>query len=252
MIPSLGILGTVLWISMIYDCVTNEPERNVWLWILIILNLPAALLYFFVRFLPRANLSFAAGRGSALGRFTRRRELQAAELAAQSVGTAHHWVELGRLLQDTGQPERAFEAFRRALERDAEDLEALWGAGTVALEAGRYAEAAGHIERLLGHDPDFRRGDASAAFGRALVAVGETERAREHLLDHLRRWGHPEARLLLAPLLKQADQAEAARTELETLIAGVRGGPAYHYRNHRAAARQAERLLRRWNSEGTA
>jgi hypothetical protein len=38
----LGLLATAFWIWMIYDCAKNEPERY-WLYIIIFLNFPGAL-----------------------------------------------------------------------------------------------------------------------------------------------------------------------------------------------------------------
>ena len=256
MLPGLGILGTLFWIWMLYDCVQNEPDRSTWLWLLIILNLPGAVVYFLSRVLPRLGVSSPRGPDlpalKGIGRWTRRQELWNAESAAKSVGTAHHWTVYGTLLQDVGQADKAFESFSKALEKDPAYSDALWGAGSSAMELGRYEEARAPLEKLLEVAPAHKYGKASLEYGRTLIQLGERDAARAHLEKHLQRWSHPEAMLLLAALLKQQGETQPARELLEKMIRDVRGGPHYHYRNHKPLVRQAERLLRTWSVEGQA
>jgi hypothetical protein len=55
----LGLLGTLFWIWMLVDCVRKEPtegnDRIVWVLIIVLLHLLGAIVYFFVRKLPRAS-----------------------------------------------------------------------------------------------------------------------------------------------------------------------------------------------------
>lgn len=256
MLPGLGI-GTLFWLWMLYDCIQNEPDRGTWLWILIILNLPAAILYFLARFVPRLGVSAPRGLersvdrklGRVFGRWTRRQELWNAESAARNVGTAHHWTVYGGLLLEVGQRDAAAEAFRTALEKDPDDRDALWGAASCALEAEGYAEARAPLEKLLAFDPAHKYGKASLEYGKVLLKLGDLDAGRAHLEKHLQRWSHPEAHLLLGVLLKQKGERDAARALLLKMIGEVRGGPRYHYRGHLPLVRQAERLLRAWDSE---
>lgn len=260
MLPGLGILGTVFWILMLYDCIQNESDRNTWLWILIILNLPAAVLYFFARFIPRLGASAPRGLersvdrklGKTFGRWTRRRELWNAESAARNVGTAHHWTVYGDLLHEVGQREAAAEAYHNALAKDPDSRDALWGSASCALEAKRYADARPLLERLLALDPTHKYGRASLELGKTLLELGDLETAGPHLEKHLQRWLHPEAYLLLSILLKQKGDRVGARTLLLKMISEVRGGPHYHYRSQLPFVRQAEKLLKSWEVEARA
>ena len=49
----VGILGTIFWIWMLVDVVTNEPsegnDKIVWVLIVLFAHLPGALIYYFVR-----------------------------------------------------------------------------------------------------------------------------------------------------------------------------------------------------------
>ena len=50
---AISLIGTVFWIWMIVDCVTNEPSvgNDKLIWVLVIIFLPflGSLLYYFVR-----------------------------------------------------------------------------------------------------------------------------------------------------------------------------------------------------------
>src|SRR5882757_6703515 len=41
-----ALLAGALWVWMLIHCIRHDPERNLWLWILFIGNVPAALIYF--------------------------------------------------------------------------------------------------------------------------------------------------------------------------------------------------------------
>ena len=52
----LGVLATAFWIWMIYDCVQNDRDRHLWLWLLIFLHGLGAAIYFVARWLPRSSI----------------------------------------------------------------------------------------------------------------------------------------------------------------------------------------------------
>jgi len=57
---AVGIALTVFWICMIVDCVKNEPstgnDKIVWLLLLIFTHWVGALIYYYVRRVPRQRL----------------------------------------------------------------------------------------------------------------------------------------------------------------------------------------------------
>ncbi len=238
-----GLLLIAWWIGMIADCTRNEPDRETWLWIVILLSLPGALAYFAVRFLPRHTPGFAPT--NFLKRWTRSRELQAAESAARTIGKAHHFMRLGQLYRELALDKKAARAFDRAVEKEPNNLDALWERARTRLATGDPAKALEDLEHLLELDPAHKFGDASLALGQALVLTGYHERAREHLENHLERWSHPVALVLLASVLIRLDEKEEARKRLLRAIDTIRSGPSYYYRNHRAVLSQAKRMLRR-------
>ncbi|PTX97356.1 hypothetical protein DB346_20340 [Verrucomicrobia bacterium LW23] len=52
-IPIIVIFGTILWLWMLIDCISNEPstgnDKVVWLLVILLLQGFGALLYFFLR-----------------------------------------------------------------------------------------------------------------------------------------------------------------------------------------------------------
>ncbi len=57
-----GIALTIFWVFMIIDCVKNEPstgnDRVVWLLVLFFLHVIGAVIYYYVRKVPREKLEF--------------------------------------------------------------------------------------------------------------------------------------------------------------------------------------------------
>jgi tetratricopeptide (TPR) repeat protein len=98
------------------------------------------------------------------------------EQAAQlDPGNASYWTNLGNARRATEDPAAAERAYRRALEADGEFPDALNGLGTMAVQAGRAAEAVPLFERALRGDPDLH--EARVNLGIALQANGERARA---------------------------------------------------------------------------
>lgn len=238
----LWFIPTLFWMWMIYDCVRNDPEKNTWLWILIFLNVPGAIIYFLVRRLPLIDLPIP----NYVKRWMRRRELWNAEAAAMNIGKAHQFVALGNLLCDLELFDRARNAYETALEKEPFNPQALWGTASLAMKNKNFETAKSHLETLLKLDPEYKYGDASLAYGKTLLALEELEAARVHLEKHLKLWKKPEAYLMLAKIhAKQGNSQEACRL-VEMMLCNLRGSPEYHYRRNLHVVRDAQKFLRKF------
>lgn len=238
----VALLFGAFWVWMLVHCARNDPERNMWLWILFIGNVPAAFIYFLVRWLPGARVSTG---NSLFSRWARSRQIPRLETAVRNIGNAHQFVELGDALRETGKTDRAAECYARALQKDASSLPARWGAAQVATQRKDLAEAREHLELILARDVTYKFGDVSLAYCRTLCQLNEKEAARTQLETHLKRWTHPEAYVLLSELLIETGEHATAREHLESTIMDMRGGPAFFARQNRGWARRAKRLLGR-------
>jgi hypothetical protein len=238
----LGLLLAAFWLWMLIHCARNDPDRGMWLWILFIGSVPAAVVYFVVRWLPGARVS---GGSSIFNRWTKRRQIPRLEAAARNIGNAHQFVELGEAYRETGRHDRAAECFTKALQKDAMSLPALWGAAQVEMHRQNHSAARTHLEPILAKDSSYKFGDVSLAYCRTLRSLNETDAAREKLQQHLKRWTQPEAYVLLATIEMECGNHTAAREHLESTLMDLNGGPAFFARQNRGWARKAKRLLRR-------
>jgi cytochrome c-type biogenesis protein CcmH/NrfG len=64
------------------------------------------------------------------------------------------WVQLGNLYFDTHQPQKAVDAYGKALELQGDDPNVLTDRGVMYRELGDYDEAIRHFERALQADPN--------------------------------------------------------------------------------------------------
>lgn len=238
----LALATLAFWIWMLVHCIRHDPDRNLWLWVVLIGSAPGAFIYFLVRWLPGARLSPGL---SLMSRWTKGRQIPRLEVAARNIGNAHQYVELGDAYRETGKTSRAAECFRQALEKDPGHLPALWGAAQVELQRSNLSAARLHLEQILAKDEAYKFGDVSLAHCRTLAGLNDTDAALTRLERHLNRWTHPEAYVLIATILIDRGHPEAAREKLEATISDLRGGPAFFARQNRGWARQARRMLAR-------
>lgn len=236
----LVFAATGFWVWMIFDCARNDPERNTWLFILILLNIPGAILYFLIRRLPQLNLP-----GSPyFRRWSRRQDLWNAEAAVRNIGKAHQYVALGHVLSEIQRFDQAVEAYQQALDKEPKNTHALWGLATIAMHNKQFAIARDHLKTLLTLEPDYKFGEASLLYGQALFAVEDWAAVEPHLEKDLKHWGHPEAAIMLAKIQVNRGETAAAQTALETLIFKLKSSPRFYYRQKRHLIGEAERLLR--------
>ena len=238
------LVGVAFLAWMLIECVRRDPERNLWLWIILFVNpgVPlGALVYFVVRLLPQHKF----GQWQALRPWTGAGEIHRLEAAARQIGNAHQHTQLGDALRETGSYRRAGEAYAAALGKDAGHLPAIWGAALVDVRLNELASARTRLEQILAVDPGYKFGDVSLAYGRVLSRLHDTPAARNHLEGHLKRWKQPEAVCLLAQVLIEQNESFRARALLESMLIDLRGSPAFFVRQNRAWRFQAGRLLAR-------
>jgi len=235
-----GLLGTVFWVWMIVDCAQNEPDRHIWLWIIFLLHLPGALIYFFVRRTTRLKLptpKFAA-------RWFRRNELWDAQEAANHIGNAHQFVLLGELCLELGLWDEALGAFDRALEKEQGNLQALWGAARAARSCQDDSRTRAFLETILAANPKYKYGAPFLLLGTVLLDMGDAVAAKRLLEEGKDQWDTPETHVLLGRALIELDEIDEARQVLENVAYHMRATPSFDYRKNSRWIRKASRLLR--------
>ncbi len=237
-IVSLGYLA--FWIWMLVDCARKDPDRYIWIWIVLFVPL-GSLIYFFVRWLP--NNDFRMPR--ALRQMARGREIERLEIAAQQIGNAHQHIQLGDVLYEVGKHDRAKAAYAVALAKDGNNTQALWGAAQVDYQLKDYATSRDRLQKLLAIDPQYKFGDVSLLFGKALYQTGDRPSAKEHLEKHIVRWRHPEALFLLATIEAEAGNSDEARAHLQAMVMDINGCPRAIARKYGIWKSKARRMFKK-------
>jgi hypothetical protein len=236
----LALIYYAFWLWMLIDCIRREPDKFFWIWLLVAVSFPGAIIYSIVRFLPQRDFTAPTW----LRVWTRGRELTRLETAAQQIGNAHQFIQWGDALRDVGRWNEADAAYRRAMEKDPKSLPALWGAAQVAVKQKKPDEVAILTRRILDLDPQYKFGDVSLAYGRALVDQGEFAAARTHLEQHVRRWRHPEAVYLLACRCRDDGDPAAAREHLQSMLRDLNASPTAIARKFGRWKSLARKMLR--------
>jgi len=230
----------ILLISMIYYCVRNDPSWGFWLWIMLIAQPFGAIAYFLVRFLPSGHFEDLA----VLKRWKKLRTLPRLESAAAQIGNPHQFVLLGDALREVKRYEPAANAYARALSKEPDNLQALWGAAWINFQRRQWKPAREQLARILQIDNSFKFGDVSLLYGKTLLELNEREAAREHLQTHVRKWRQPEALFRLGKLYVEQGQPALAREQLAGLISDLQASPRSIARKSIFWKSRAQRLLR--------
>ncbi|MEZ6056087.1 MAG: tetratricopeptide repeat protein [Planctomycetaceae bacterium] len=215
-------LYLAFFVWMLISSLRNDPDRGIWFWVILVFQPFGAFLYFVIRWLPQLTVTPPAF----LRRWTSGNEIRQLEIAAQRIGNAHQFIELGNLLNEVGRCDEAQAAFGRAIEKEPDSLPALWGGAFADHATGDVAAAKEKLKQVMEIDRTYKFGDASLLYAKCLVALDETVAAREQLETHTRKWRHPEALYLLAVSQQLAGDDALARQSLEGIIADLETVPA--------------------------
>ncbi len=233
------LLYGIFWIWMLWHCLKTEPDRMLWLWVLLVIPGIGPVLYFVLRYLPSTEIR----PPSFLRRWTRGAELARLETAAMRIGNPHQFIQWGDALRDVGRYESAAAAYNNALAKDALNLQALWGAAQVAAIQKKHEQTRDWTRQILEQDPQYKFGDVSLAHGKALVELADTVAATRHFEQHVKRWRQPEAVWLLAKLLAEQGQSQPARDHLQSLLHDINGSPTAIARKSGRWKSRAKQLL---------
>ncbi|WP_013627259.1 tetratricopeptide repeat protein [Rubinisphaera brasiliensis] len=235
---SYAYLGFLVW--MLIDCYRREPDRGIWMLVMFLLQPLGVIAYFFARFLPRGH---APGMNKLKSKF-QTGDVKRLQIAAAQIGNAYHWIQYADRLSELSRWSQAEDAYRKALDREPDNLQAQWGLAQCLDKQQRYAESLELTESILAQDASYKFGDVSLAKGRLLGKLERWEPARDHLAQHVLRWRQPEGLYWLATAEKQLGETDAARTHLQELIMDIEASPPAIARKQSGWKRKAKSLLK--------
>jgi tetratricopeptide (TPR) repeat protein len=234
------LVGQAFWLWMLIDCMKAEGPRSEWRYILFFGNVMGALAYFVVRWLPNNPLAMP----EFMRRWTYKQKLYNAKAAARNIGNPYQYTILGDTYMQMGDRKEAQAAYRTAIDKEQQNVNALWGLAQIAMEDKQYDVAKNHLTTLMKLDPEARFGEVSLLYAKTRFELKEWAELKPHLKEDIRFWGHPESAVMLATILQQDGEAPAARDCLESMIAKVEASPMYHHRRHQPTLRKARKLLK--------
>lgn len=232
------------WMLMVFDCIRNEPKGSSWLWLVIMLNFPGAVIYFVVQKLPNMDIPVP----NFLKQWTMKDALWNAEAGVTNIGKSHQYVTLGNVLMEMGKLDRALECYQDALHKEPQNTHAIWGCATIAMQRKNFELARAHLQTLLDLDANYKRGEASLLHAKALYNLQQWSVAKEYLDRDVKQWSHSESFLLLAKIALHTDNDKvAAKNYLDTMLGRLKASPRYNYRKNQHLVRSAQQMLKTLN-----
>lgn len=162
LIETIGFLYFLVLVWMFTDCLKNEPDRGIWIWVIVAVPGLGFLVYFFTRYLLRDNSGFLR---SWIARF-QTRELKRLKIQSRQIGNAYHWIHYGDKLREFRRFDQAEHAYRAALEKEPDNIQTLWGLAICLEKQEQFEEALDFILQTLEQNPVYKFGDVS--LGRCL------------------------------------------------------------------------------------
>ena len=172
-------------------------------------------------------------------------------MAAVRIGNPHQHVQLGDALREIGQYSEAGDAYGHALEKEPQNLQALWGAAVADMRFQEYDSACERLETILDIAPRYKFGDVSLAYGTTLRELDKPEEAIAHFEQHVRRWPQPEALFTLAEMHIDEGNHQAARKHLLEMMLGINSSPRAIARKFGIWKSKGRRLLKRLPTLGS-
>ena len=219
----------------------DAARREEWVWFAFMFIFPFIndILYFFLVF--RAERS-SVSTGFELPGQHRRERIAELERQIQLLDKAHHHLELADIRFQQGKFKLAEEAYRRALEREPQDVDVRAHYGQCLLRLNRAAEAKPLLEGVCAENPKHDYGHSLMALAEARAALGDPSGAITALEKVIGEHSYARARVQLAELLATNGQPDRARELAKEVVAEDRVAPDYQRRQERLWVARAKKL----------
>lgn len=203
-----------------------------------LLGSPFILLMLF--FLVRGYLSEVTRTHKARAAF--KQNMEAATLNPADA-SAHY--NLGLIHQQRGELDLARERFKRAVDIDADEVDAHYQLGRIARAQNRWTDAIGHFEQVVARDRTHAQHEIWREIGATYIAAGQFSDARdamERFLDH--RQMDPEGLYMMGRAHAGLGHNREATSSMQACIEAVKTAPAYKYRTEKRWLNEAQQFLK--------
>lgn len=219
----------------------DAARRQEWVWFAFIFVFPVIndILYFFLVF--RADRS-SVSTGFELPGQHKRERIAELEKQIHLLDKAHHHLELADVRFQQGKFKQAEESYRRALEREPQDIDARAHYGQCLLRLNRAAEARPLLEAVCAEQPKHDYGYSLMALAEVRVALGDPDGAVAALEKVVAENSYARARVQLAELLAACGQTERALQLATEVVSEDKVAPEYQRRQEKPWVSRANRL----------
>jgi tetratricopeptide (TPR) repeat protein len=157
--------------------------------------------------------------------------------------SAHYNLGLIHLSRKELDPAR--ERFQRAVEIDADEVDAHYQLGRIARMQGRFGDAIAHFGEVVTRDAAHAQHEIWREIGATYLAAGQNADALDALDKFLeRRQSDAEALYLKGRALAGAGRAREAADAMRACVEAVKTSPAYKYRTDKRWLNEAQQFLR--------
>ena len=157
--------------------------------------------------------------------------------------SAHY--NLGLIHQSRGELDEARARFERALEIDAEEIDASYQLGRIARQQKRYADAIQNFEQVVARNPAHSQHEVWREVAATYIAAGQFEDARtalDQFLEH--RPSDPEGLYLMGRAHAGLGHKREATSLMQACIEAVKTAPAYKYRASKRWLNEAQQFIK--------
>jgi tetratricopeptide (TPR) repeat protein len=167
------------------------------------------------------------------------------EAATLNPADASAHYNLGLIHLQRGELEAARERFERAVQIDAEEIDAHYQLGRIARIQKRFTDTIKNFEQVVSRDPSHSQHEIWREVGATYIAAGQYEDARNALdrfLEH--RPSDPEALYLMGRAHAGLGHRHEAASSMQACIEAVKTAPAYKYRADKRWLNEAQQFLK--------
>ncbi|MGA7634018.1 MAG: tetratricopeptide repeat protein [Terriglobales bacterium] len=231
--------GIILQGLAIVHFIRRRPD-NYWIFIILFLGAPGAIIYLLVEALPDIGLV-----GQSFKVFPRRRRIGELIAAIRENPSAGNYEELGGLYMDDGDYADARAAFDKAIAARADTLDPFYRRGVCAILLGGAAAALPDLEKTVSTEADYDFGRAAGLLANAYAQTGQKEKAEALFRQVTITSTLSETYLNFAELLASEGRNAEAREWAQKVLDKKATMPGYLKRRERPWFRRAKEMLKR-------
>ncbi|HSI85301.1 MAG: tetratricopeptide repeat protein [Candidatus Methylacidiphilales bacterium] len=237
-----AVAGFVFWAWMLVDAIRRG--EYIWAALIFFFSVPTAILYFLMVYLPQGG-SLSSTSGFELPGAHDRRRIAKLKADIHHLDKPHLHLQLGDIYFQQGKLEDAEASYRKAYERDQEDLDIRSHLGQTLLRRGNAKDALPLLAGVVEENPKHDYCHTMMALAEAKAKMEDVDGAIVCWRKVLQMSGYSRARVQLAELLiARKENAEASKL-LREVIDDEPHLPAFQRRKEKPWVRRAKSLAGR-------